>query len=86
MQFEHNELNLPTWRSRATQFLLGSLLGSCLVLVPLSYFMYFTPEAVHPIHYIGSAMFVLLCGIFSTALGNRFVQILAKLLESMPTS
>lgn len=86
MQSEHNEPNLQTWRSRATQFLLGSLLGSFLILVPFSYFMYFTPEAVHLIHYISSAMVVLLCGIFSAAFGNRFLQILTKLFESMPTS
>lgn len=86
MQSKHNKPNLQAWRSRATQFLLGSLLGSFLILVPLSYFMYFTPEAVHFTHYIGSAMFVLLCGVFSITFGNRFLQILAKLLESMPTS
>lgn len=86
MQSKHNEPNLQTWRSRVTQFLLGSLLGFFLVLVPLSYFMYFTPEAVQPIHYIGSAIFVLLCGIFSAAFGNRFLKILTQVFESMPGS
>ena len=86
MQSEPNEPNLPTWRSRATQFLLGSILGSFLILVPLSYFIYFTPEAVHLVHYIGSAIFVLLCGAFSAVFGDRFLQLLSKLFESMPTS
>lgn len=86
MQSEHNEPNLQTWRSRITQFLLGSLIGFLLILVPLSYFMYFTPEAVHIVHYIGSAAFVLLCGICSVVFGDRFLKLLSALFESMPGS
>jgi hypothetical protein len=86
MQSEHKEPNLQTWRSKATQFLLGSLLGSFLVLVPLSYFIYFTPEAVHLIHYIGSATFILLCGALSAVFGDRFLKLLSALFESMPGS
>jgi hypothetical protein len=84
MQSEHNEPNHQTWRSRTTQFLLGSLLGSFLILVPLSYFMYFTPEAVHLVHYMGSATFVLLCGVLSAVFGERFLNLLSALFESMP--
>jgi hypothetical protein len=86
MRSEHNEPKLATWWSRTTQFLLGSLLGSFLVLVPLSYFMYFTPEAVHLIHYMGSATFVLLCGALSAVFGDRFLNLLSALFESMPSS
>jgi hypothetical protein len=86
MQSEHNEPNLQIWRSRITQFLLGSLLGFLLILVPLSYFTYFTPEAVHLVHYIGSTVFVLLCGVLSTVFGDRFLKLLSALFESMPTS
>lgn len=74
MQSEHNEPNLPTWQSKITQFLLGSLLGFLLLLVPLSYFTCFTPEAVHLVHYIGSATFVLLCGVLSAMFGNSISE------------
>lgn len=86
MQSEHNEPKHQTWRSRTTQFLLGSLLRFLLILIPLSYFMYFTPDAVHLVHYIGSATFVLLCGALSTVFGDRFLNLLSALFESMPGS
>lgn len=86
MRSEHNEPNPLTWQSRTTQFLLGSLLGFLVILVPLSYFTYFTPEAVHLVHYIGSATFALLCGALSTVFGDRFLNLLSALFESMPGS
>jgi hypothetical protein len=86
MQSEHNEPNLLTWRSRTTQFLLGSLLGFLLILAPLSYFTYFNSEAVHLVHYIGSATFILLCGTLSAVFGDRFLKLLSALFESMPGS
>jgi hypothetical protein len=86
MQSKHHEPNLPIWRSRTIQFLLGSLLGFLLILVPLSYFMYFTPKAVHLAHYIGSATFALLCGALSAVFGDRFLKLLFAWFESMPGS
>ncbi|MBI4784067.1 MAG: hypothetical protein HY785_22525 [Oscillatoriophycideae cyanobacterium NC_groundwater_1537_Pr4_S-0.65um_50_18] len=86
MRSKHNEPKLATWQSRTTHFLFGSLLGFLLILVPLSYFTYFTPEAVHLIHYMGSATFVLLCGTLSTVFGDRFLNLLTALFESMPGS
>jgi hypothetical protein len=73
-----------TWRAIAVQFLLGLGAGCLLIMIPLSYFWYFTPVAVHAIHIIGAVGFVLVCGSFSAVLGGQFVSFLSKLIESLP--
>lgn len=71
-------------RDLAVQFLLGLLLGLLLVGVPLSYFWYFAPALLHPLHLVGAAGLILLCASLAAWRGD-FLSLLTKLLEAMPS-
>jgi hypothetical protein len=81
-KFEHAPWSL---RDIAIQCLLGLAFGVLFVAVPLSYFQYFSPDKVLPIHLICSAIFVLGCGLLSATWGSKFLQLLSNLIESMPS-
>jgi len=84
MHFEP-ETNPQTLKNRAINFLSGSTVGALVVLVPLSYFWYFTPDAVQPVHFMGAAAFIGGCGMLAAVLNGKFLQILSSLLDSLPS-
>ncbi|MCU0566297.1 MAG: hypothetical protein MUF49_06845 [Oculatellaceae cyanobacterium Prado106] len=82
---DNGSSQMQTGRGIALQFAIGFILGGVLILVPLSYLQYFSPDKIQSIHLWGSAVLVLLCGILSAWRGGQFVEVLAKILESSPT-
>jgi hypothetical protein len=82
MESETTGLNRRTPAKIALQFLIGLAIGSAIILIPISYFNFFTP-GISSIQIAASAGFVLVCGLLSAIWGNKGLEILVKIIESM---
>lgn len=83
MESENLDPKLRTPIKIASQFLQGTGFGLFLVLIPFSYFWFFTP-GINTIQIVVSVIFVATCGTLSAIWGSKILDGLLKMLESDP--
>ena len=83
MESDNLDSKLRTTTKITIQFFKGAAFGLFLVLVPFSYFWYFTP-GINIVQIVVSVMFVATCGTLSAIWGTKILGGLLKMLESVP--